>query len=173
MGFLKSVAKAFKPPTPSGFDVGSLNIADQISGAMQDATRSANLGGTLLTNPLNAAGGVVGDVGNVVGAVGGGLAGAGLGLGGSLLTGGLDLAQAGVEGSVGFAKRYGDKVAQLGKEAISGKGGYGDDAGEEEVMGPTGGVFSEAKATGLTGIRTAKRGTLAHRSKGTASKVNR
>tara|TARA_R100000458_G_scaffold59386_1_gene69817 strand:- start:959 stop:1474 length:516 start_codon:yes stop_codon:yes gene_type:complete len=163
---------SFKPPKPPSFDIGKLNISDKIAEGMQAGTNLLNEGGTLLTNPLNAAGGVVGDVGNVVGAVGGGLAGAGVGLGGSILTGGLDLAQAGVEGSVGFAKRYGDKVAQLGKEAWSGKGGYSDDAGEEEVMGPTGGVFSEAKATGLTGMRTAKRGTLAHRSKGTASKVS-
>lgn len=162
---------SFKPPKPPSFDVGSLNISDKIAEGLENATRSANLGATLLTNPLNAAGGVVGDAGNIVGDVGGGLAGGVVGGVGSLLTGGLDLAQAGVEGSVGFAKRYGDKVAQLGKEAWSGKGGYGDDAGADEVMGPTGGVFSDAKATGLTGIRTAKRGTLAHRSKGTASKV--
>ena len=122
--------------------------------------------GSLLTNPLNAAGDAMKGVADATVAPT-------LGYGASLLTKGFDVGDDFFGGIFGLTKKYGDKTAQLGKEAISGKGGYGDDAGEdeEEEQRTTGGVFSDAKATGLTGIRTAKRGTLAHRSKGTASKV--
>ena len=148
-------------------------VTQGITSGLQKGTDLINDGGSLLNKPLNAAGKVGLDAGNIVGDVGGGLGDTVGGVAGTILTGGLDVIQEGVEGSAGFIKKYGDKVAQLGKEAWSGKGGYGDDAGPDEVRGPTGGVFSDAMATGLTGMRTAKRGGLAHRSKGTASKVNR
>ena len=65
------------------------------------------------------------------------------------------------------------ELAKLGKEAISGQGGYSDDApGEGPGPGPTGFEAANAQTTLLTGQRRKGAGRSAHAGTGSASKVS-
>ena len=91
----------------------------------------------------------------------------------TMLTKGLDSAGNVIGEGSAFLKRQGDKLAQLGKEAIDGKGGYADDAGPGPAgPGPTGSEDATAGRTLLTGIRKKGSGRSAHVSSGTASSVS-
>ena len=65
-----------------------------------------------------------------------------------------------------------NELAKLGKEAMSGKGGYSDDEGPgDPAPGPTGFEAASAQSTLLTGQRKKGSGRSAHAGSGSASKV--
>jgi len=65
-----------------------------------------------------------------------------------------------------------NELAKVGKEALTGQGGYADDAGPGPAApGPTGFEAANAQTTLLTGQRKKGQGRSAHAGTGSASKV--
>jgi len=135
-------------------DIPTPNIVENVGGIIADnpiTGPNVNLGikppdGSNLTNTLNTG---IGKLGEGINAVGGLLAD-----GGSLITRNLN------------------EIAKLGKEAISGQGGYSDDAsGDGPGPGPTGFEAANARKTLLTGQRRKGQGRSAHAGSGSATTV--
>lgn len=95
----------------------------------------------------------------------------------SMLTGGINKLGEGINFAVGGAgnilNRNLNELAKLGKEAISGQGGYSDDApGEGPGPGPTGFEAATQQTTMLTGQRKQGSGRKMHAGSGSASKIS-
>jgi hypothetical protein len=95
------------------------------------------------------------------------------------LPGGISLLTSNLAGGVddligpeGVVTNAMHRVAKAGKEAISGQGGYVDDApGDPPGPGPTGFEAATAQSTLLTGQRKKGAGRSAHAQSGSASTV--
>jgi len=130
------------------------NIVENVGGIIADNPLTGpdvNLGikppdGSNLTNTLNTG---IGKLGEGINAVGGLVAD-----GGSIITRNLN------------------ELAKVGKEALTGQGGYADDApGEGPGPGPTGFEAANAQTTLLTGQRRKGQGRSAHAGSGSATTV--
>ena len=94
----------------------------------------------------------------------------------SMLTTGITKLGEGIDYGVGGAgniiNRNLHELAKLGKEAMTGEGGYSDDEGPGPAApGPTGFEAATAQRTLLTGKRRAGQGRSAHSGSGSASTV--
>jgi hypothetical protein len=78
----------------------------------------------------------------------------------------------GIQGIVNPVVRNLNELAKLGKEAMTGEGGYSDDEGPGPAApGPTGFEAATAQRTLLTGQRRKGQGRSAHSGSGSASTV--
>lgn len=155
---------SFKPPTfkPPTIDIPTPNIADNISGILEDNS-SISYGGATQPNIPTAPNINIPDASHPT----------------SMLTAGLGKIGEGV-GAIGeqFAaggriiNRNLNELAKLGKEGMTGEGGYLSDEGPGPAApGPTGFEAATAQRTLLTGQRRKGQGRSAHSGSGTASTV--
>ena len=95
----------------------------------------------------------------------------------SMLTTGLTRLGEGIDYGVGGVGRIINRnlheLAKLGKEAMTGKGGYSDDESDDDpaAPGPTGFAAATAQKTLLTGQRSKGKGRQFHAGSGSASQV--
>ena len=95
----------------------------------------------------------------------------------SMLTTGLTRLGEGIDYGVGGVGRIINRnlheLAKLGKEAMTGKGGYSDDESDDDpaAPGPTGFEAATAQKTLLTGQRSKGKGRQYHAGSGSASNI--
>ena len=134
------------------------NLGDNISGLLEDNPLS--YGGATQPNIPDAPNINVPDASNPA----------------SMLTTGITKLGEGIDYGVGGAgkilHRNLNELAKLGKESMTGEGGYSDDEGPGPAApGPTGFEAATAQRTLLTGKRRAGQGRSAHSGSGSASTV--
>jgi hypothetical protein len=134
------------------------NLGDNISGLLEDNPLS--YGGATQPNIPDAPNINVPDASNPA----------------SMLTTGITKLGEGIDYGVGGAgkilHRNLNELAKLGKEAMTGEGGYSDDEGPGPAApGPTGFEAATAQRTLLTGQRRKGQGRSAHSGSGSASTV--
>jgi hypothetical protein len=155
---------SFKPPVvsfgkPPVIDIPTPNIADNLSGILEDNS-SISYGGSTTPNIPTAPNINIPDSSHPTSMLNAGL---------STLGNNIDY---GVGGAGKIIHRNLNELAKLGKEAMTGEGGYLDDEGPGPAApGPTGFEAATAQRTLLTGQRRKGQGRSAHSGSGSASQV--
>jgi hypothetical protein len=143
-------------PTPN---IPTPNIADNLSGILEDNS-SISYGGSTTPNIPTAPNINIPDSSHPTSMLNAGL---------STLGNNIDY---GIGGAGKIIHRNLNELAKLGKEAMTGEGGYLDDEGPGPAApGPTGFEAATAQRTLLTGQRRKGQGRSAHSGSGSASQV--